>query len=61
VNAFIAEHLARLGIEPICKTLQFALSASRRHAARQRDPSLLPARGLRDAESSAQPLASPTG
>jgi putative transposase len=49
VNAFIDEHRARLGVEPICTALQVAPSAYRRHAARQRDPALLPARAQRDA------------
>jgi len=49
VNAFIDEHRARLGVEPICSALQVAPSAYRRHAARQRDPMLLPARAQRDA------------
>jgi len=50
MNAFIDEHRARLGVEPICTALQVAPSAYRRHAARQRDPSLLPARAQRDAQ-----------
>jgi putative transposase len=49
VNAFIGEHRARCGVEPICKALQVAPSAYRRHAARQRNPALLPARARRDA------------
>lgn len=49
MNAFIDEHRARLGIEPICRALQVAPSAYRRHAARQRDPGLLSARAQRDA------------
>jgi transposase InsO family protein len=49
VNAFIDEHRARIGVEPICRALQVAPSAYRRHAARQRDPALLPARAQRDA------------
>ena len=49
MNAFIDEHRARLGVEPICRALQVAPSAYRRHAARQRDPALLPARAQRDA------------
>ncbi len=36
------------GVEPICAVLQIAPSAYRRHAARQRDPSLLSARAKRD-------------
>jgi putative transposase len=49
VNAFIDEHRARCGVEPICSALQVAPSAYRRHAARQRNPALLPARAKRDA------------
>ena len=48
MNAFIDEHRARCGVEPICRALQVAPSAYRRHAARQRDPALLPARARRD-------------
>jgi putative transposase len=49
VNAFIDEHRARCGVEPICSALQVAPSAYRRHAARQRHPALLPQRAKRDA------------
>jgi len=49
VSAFIDEHRARCGVEPICRALQVAPSAYRRHAARQRNPALLPARARRDA------------
>jgi transposase InsO family protein len=49
VNAFIDEHRARCGVEPICSALQVAPSAYRRHAARQRNPALLSARARRDA------------
>jgi putative transposase len=49
VNAFIDEHRARCGVEPICKAMQVAPSAYWRHAARKRDPALLPARARRDA------------
>ena len=49
MNAFIDEHRARCGVEPICTALQFAPSY-RQHAARQRDPTLLPARAKRDAQ-----------
>ena len=42
------EHRAALGVEPICKALQIAPSGYRRHAARQRNPALLPARVQRD-------------
>ncbi|MEB2349101.1 MAG: IS3 family transposase [Comamonadaceae bacterium] len=54
VNAFIDGHRARLGVEPICTALQVAPSAYWRHAARLRDPSLLPARAQRDAQLMAQ-------
>ena len=49
MNAFIDAHRVRCGVEPICSALQVAPSAYRRHAARQRDPALLPARARRDA------------
>jgi transposase InsO family protein len=49
VNASIDEHRAAHGVEPICSALQVAPSAYRRHAARRRDPTLLPARPVRDA------------
>ncbi len=49
MNAFIDEHRARCGLEPICSALQVAPSAYRRHAACQRNPALLPARARRDA------------
>jgi transposase InsO family protein len=50
VNAFIDEHRARCGVEPICTALQVAPSAYRQHAARRRFPALLPARAKRDAQ-----------
>jgi transposase InsO family protein len=50
IKAFVDEHRHRYGVEPICKVLQFAPSAYRRHAARQRDPSLISQRAQRDAE-----------
>ena len=49
VNAFIDQHRARCGVEPICTVLQVAPSAYRRHAARQRMPALRPQRAKRDA------------
>ena len=49
MNAFIDEHRARCGVEPICSALQVAPSAYRRYAARQRNPALLTARARRDA------------
>ena len=45
MNAFIDEHRARYGVEPICSALQIAPSAYRR----QRNPALLPARARCDA------------
>ena len=49
MNAFIDEHRARCGVEPICSALQIAPSVYGRHAARQRNPALLSARAQRDA------------
>ncbi len=49
MNAFIDEHRAAHGVEPICSALQVAPSVYRRHAACQRDPARLPARARRDA------------
>ena len=49
MTAFIDEHRARWGVEPICTALQIALLAYRCHAARQRNPALLPERAQRDA------------
>jgi putative transposase len=48
VRAFIDEHRAGLGVEPICHALQVAPSAYRRHAARGRDATLLSERARRD-------------
>jgi putative transposase len=48
VRYFIDEHRSRFGVEPLCKALQCAPSAYRRHAARQRDPSLRSERTKRD-------------
>jgi transposase InsO family protein len=50
IKAFVDEHRDQFGVEPICSVLQFAPSAYRRHAARQRDPSLFSQRAQRDAE-----------
>jgi transposase-like protein len=50
VNAFIDEHRARCEVEAICHALQVAPSAYRRHAARRRNPALLPARAQRDVQ-----------
>ena len=44
----VDEHRGTFGVEPICAVVQIAPSAYRRHAARQRDPSLLSARARRD-------------
>ncbi len=46
--AFIDDHRARFGVEPLCKTLQVAPSAYRRHAARLRNPELRSERAKRD-------------
>jgi putative transposase len=45
---FIDEHRERFGVEPLCKTLQVAPSAYRRHAARLRNPELRSERAKRD-------------
>ena len=37
IKAFVDEHRDRFGVERTCKVLQYAPSAYRRHAARQRD------------------------
>jgi putative transposase len=50
IKSFVDEHRQQYGVEPICEVLQFAPSAYRRHAARQRDVSLVSARAQRDAE-----------
>ena len=46
--AFIDEHRARHGVEPICRVLPIAPSTYHAHAARRADPSKLPARARRD-------------
>src|SRR5690606_8376877 len=48
VNAYVDQHRETYGVEPICKELQVAPSAYRRHAARQRNPQLRSARAQRD-------------
>jgi hypothetical protein len=48
VNAYIDRHREVYGIEPICKVLQVAQSAYRRHAARQRCPELRSTRARND-------------
>jgi len=45
---FVDEHRQVYGVEPICKALQIAPSGYKCHAARQRNPALLPARVQRD-------------
>ena len=46
--AFIDEHRARHGVEPICRVLPIAPSTYHAHAARRADPGKLPARTRRD-------------
>jgi putative transposase len=46
--AFIDEHRAVYGVEPICKVLPIALSTYHAHVARRADPSRLSARTKRD-------------
>jgi putative transposase len=48
--AFIDEHRAVHGVEPICKVLPIAPSTYHSHAARRTDPSKAPARWRSDAE-----------
>ena len=48
LRGFVDKHRNTYGVEPICKALQIAPSGYRRHAARQRNPALLPARVQRD-------------
>src|SRR4051794_41787504 len=47
--AFIDEHRAVDGVEPICRVLPIAPSTYHAHAARRADPKRLPARARRDA------------
>ena len=47
--AFIDEHRAVYGVEPICRVLPIAPSTYHAHAARRADPKRLPARARRDA------------
>jgi putative transposase len=49
VRAFIDEQREHFGVEPICKALQVAPSSYWRHAARLRNPALVPQRARRDA------------
>ncbi|WP_376691075.1 IS3 family transposase [Wenzhouxiangella sp. EGI_FJ10409] len=48
INAYIDQHRDTYGVEPICRVLQVAPSAYRRHAARQRNPELRSDRAKRD-------------
>ncbi len=48
MKAFIDEHRAVYGVEPICKVLPIAPSTYYLHAARQADPSRRSARTLLD-------------
>ena len=48
--AFIDDHRAAHGVEPICRMLPIAPSTYYEHAARRADPSKLPDRAKRDAE-----------
>jgi hypothetical protein len=47
--AFIDDHRAAYGVEPICRVLPIAPSTYRVHAARRADPGRLPARARSDA------------
>jgi len=47
--AFIDDHRATCGVEPICRVLPIAPSTYHEQAARRRDPGRLPARARRDA------------
>jgi transposase InsO family protein len=49
VRAFIDAQREHFGVELICRALQVAPSGYWRHASRQRDPALMPARAKRDA------------
>jgi transposase InsO family protein len=48
--AFIDDHRAAYGVEPICKVLPIAPSTYHAHGARRADPSKAPARSRSDAE-----------
>lgn len=48
MRAFVDTHRERLGVEPICKVLQVAPSAYRRHVARRQNPQLCSTRARRD-------------
>ena len=47
--AFIDDHRASYGVEPICRLLAIAPSTYRAHAAARRDPARASARARRDA------------
>jgi putative transposase len=47
--AFIDDHRALYGVEPICRVLPIAPSTYHAHVARRVDPGMLPARAKRDA------------
>jgi putative transposase len=47
--AFIDDHRAAYGVEPICRVLPIAPSTYHAHAARRVEPDRLPARAKRDA------------
>ena len=48
IVAFIDEYRDRFGVEPICRVLPIAPSTYYEMQARQRDPSRLPPRAIRD-------------
>jgi putative transposase len=48
MTAFIEDHRADYGVEPICKVLPIAPSTYYTHAARRADPKLRPDRAIRD-------------
>jgi putative transposase len=48
MKAFIDEHRDVYGVEPICRVLPIAPSTYRTHAARRKNPDLVPARETRD-------------
>ena len=49
MRTFVDTQREHFGVESICKALQIAPSGYWRHAARRRNPALLPARAQRDA------------
>ncbi|XAV87947.1 MAG: IS3 family transposase [Candidatus Symbiodolus clandestinus] len=54
MTAFIDKHREVYGVEPICKVLPIAPSTYYLHAARKKQPSLLPARQVKDIKLSEQ-------